>query len=60
VLISLKVKLLFVSPSCWRSAHLIEKRIKGLNPPQRRLGVIDKSPRPREKCVSRSICLITC
>jgi hypothetical protein len=32
---------------------LIEKRIKGLNPPQRELGVIGKSPRPREKyCVS--------
>jgi hypothetical protein len=28
---------------------LIEKRIKGLNPPQRGLGVIDKSPRPRLK-----------
>jgi hypothetical protein len=28
---------------------LIEKRIKGLNPPQRGLGVISKSSRPRDK-----------
>jgi hypothetical protein len=35
---------------------LIEKRIKGLNPPQRGLGVIGKSPRPREKyCVSLAL-----
>jgi hypothetical protein len=32
---------------------LIEKRIKGLNLPQRELGVIGKSPRPWEKlCLS--------
>jgi hypothetical protein len=52
VLISLKLKLLFVSPSCWRSVYLIEKRMKGLNPPQRGLGMIGKSQRPRKKiCV---------
>jgi hypothetical protein len=32
---------------------MIEKRIKGLNPPQCGLGVIGKSLRPRDKnCVS--------
>jgi hypothetical protein len=41
-----------VSPSCWRSVYLIEKIIKGLNPPQPGLRVIGKSLRPREKyCV---------
>jgi hypothetical protein len=39
----------FVSHSCSRSVHLIERRIKDLNPPQRGLGVIGKSPRPQEK-----------
>jgi hypothetical protein len=61
VLISLKVKLLFVGPFCWRNVQLIEKRIKDLNPPQCGLGVIGKSPRPREENVSLSLsCLITC
>jgi hypothetical protein len=35
---------------------LIGKRIKGLNPPQRGLGVIGKSSRPQEKyCVSLAL-----
>jgi hypothetical protein len=48
VLISLKVKLLFVSP-CWRSVYLIEKRMKGLNPPQLGLEVDDTTNVTRAK-----------
>jgi hypothetical protein len=39
----------------------MEKLIKDLNPPQRGLGVIGKSLRPREKIVSLLLsCLFTC
>jgi hypothetical protein len=48
-----------MSPSCWRSAHLIEKKIKGLNPPQCGLVVIGKSLRPRDKiCLSLALLCI--
>jgi hypothetical protein len=56
VLISLKVKLLLCESLLLEKSYLIEKRIKGMNPPQRALGVISKSPRPRDKklCLSCS------
>jgi hypothetical protein len=40
--------------------HILDrKRIKGLNPPQRELGMIDKSPRSQNKnCVSLVLLII--
>jgi hypothetical protein len=53
---SLEVKLLFCESFFLEKLYLIGMRIKCLNPPQRGLGVIGKSPRPREKyCVSLTL-----
>jgi hypothetical protein len=49
VFISLKVKLLLCESFLLEKWYLIEKRIKGLNPPQCGLGVIGNSTRPRDK-----------